>query len=1340
MDAASSFVPMDRRWALAQDRALPSYSNGAALFADLAGFTPLTAALVAALGPRRGADRLTLLLNRVYEALISAVHHYGGSTVSFSGDAILSWFDGDTGLRATAVAFAMQTVMRDFAAVPLPGGSTVTFTLKCAVAAGPVRRFVIGDPAHRRSDVPAGATLDHLIAAEHQAKRGEVVLTAVTAQQLGASLRDVEWRNDPTSGVRVACVGGLAEVPAPCPWPTVPPHLSVAQAQPWVHPAVAARLGPTQETFLAEIRPVVPLFLSFAGLDYDHDPAAGERLDAYVRWVQGVLARYDAALLALTIGDKGSYLHTAFGAPVAHSDDATRAVAAALELLRTPPHCAGIRDAQIGITRGVVWSGAYGAQLCRTYDVQGDAVNLAARLMVAAPPGGILTTPDLQTAAGPRFTWIGLPALPVKGKPDPVAVVTPTGLINHPATGLEPAYPALLVGRDSELTALAEALTAVAQGVGRIVILEGEAGIGKSRLVAETRRQAHAAGWTVYSGTAESYGTSTAYLAWQPIWRAFFGLDASRSLAEQTNRWAALEAAWGERVPLLGAAVGMTVTDNAWTSGLTGALRKSALEALLADCLRAQAQADEPILLVVDDAHWLDPLSRDLSAVLARATSGLPVLLLLAARPSLPPNSDALGTVRILPHCRVLAVQDLAPDAAAQLVTARLGGAGAASPGLVAHLVARAAGNPFYLEELLNYLADRGLDLQNTDALTTMEWPSSLQSLLLARIDQLTEPQRQVLKVASVIGRVFRFVELWGVYPALGAAATVQADLAVLERLDLTPLENPHPDLRYIFKHQVTQEVTYDSLPPTMCSKLHEQFAAWLESGMGGAGPLPVDLLAYHYGQSSNMAKQREYYRLAGDTAKADYANAVAIKYYTQLLLLLTPAEQPAVLLALSEVQQLTGRWTEAQETATQARQFALAHSDTVHVAQSDLALGTVWLQQGAYADAHAALAAALSAFEQLGDTGGRLDTLFRQGRLYWQQHQDVETLACYTRHQALAEQVGDTRRQARVLNGLGTYYWRRQEIPQALTSYEAALTLSSETQDRLVVTQTIGNLGLIYKRMGDFQCALTLYQQNFRLLSELGAQQDLMRVCGNLGNLYATQGDYTAGLRCERYKLQLCVEMGDRRSCMISLANMAEAYEMQGRANEAQATATLGLALARRLSDSFYGSHALLELARLAVAAGKDEEVLGLLEKALIEPQVVSSDELAVPMNCLAIQCRVRLGIRSNTEAQTELAALAAYWPQPGAQAKIAYAAWQLDPNTAHQQVAATALAAVHVTQPYIEHRARYTEVTGATLTPPAPLPPLLDLIPSDPPPLVDLLKAVARLIDTPIAVAVLP
>ena len=151
-----AYIPMDRRHAMAAGRDLPDRTHGAALFADISGFTPLTEALVRELGPQRGAEELTRYLNLVYDALIDELHSWGGSAIAFAGDAVTCWFDGDYGLHAAACALGMQQAMTAFSDIRTPFGSSVSLSMKASVAAGPARRFLVGDPNIRVIDAVAG--------------------------------------------------------------------------------------------------------------------------------------------------------------------------------------------------------------------------------------------------------------------------------------------------------------------------------------------------------------------------------------------------------------------------------------------------------------------------------------------------------------------------------------------------------------------------------------------------------------------------------------------------------------------------------------------------------------------------------------------------------------------------------------------------------------------------------------------------------------------------------------------------------------------------------------------------------------------------------------------------------------------------------------------------------------------------------------------------------------------------------------------------------------------------------------------------------------------------------
>ena len=330
MEALHVYMPEDRKYALADGQDQADKSRGAALFGDISGFTPLAEILVSELGYQRGAEELTHHLNIVFDAIISSLHHYRGSVIGFSGDAITCWLDGDNGLRAIASALEMQRRMQEFKSIELPSGQTISLAMKAAVACGPIRRFLIGDPQIQLIDVLAGRTLDHLAEAEHLAGRGEVILHPSAFKSIKNQIKIAAWRKHEDTGERFAIISGLRKPVHPMPWLAFSPDmLSEDQIRPWLLPPVYKRLSIGMGRFLAELRPAVAVFVQFLGIDYESDQRAGEKLDTFIRDVIHILEHYDGSLIQLTLGDKGSYLYAAFGAPIAHEDDATRAVAAA---------------------------------------------------------------------------------------------------------------------------------------------------------------------------------------------------------------------------------------------------------------------------------------------------------------------------------------------------------------------------------------------------------------------------------------------------------------------------------------------------------------------------------------------------------------------------------------------------------------------------------------------------------------------------------------------------------------------------------------------------------------------------------------------------------------------------------------------------------------------------------------------------------------------------------------------------------------------------------------------------------------------------------------------------
>lgn len=1210
MESLVAYIPTDRRYALAQGLDLPEQTTGAALFADISGFTPLAEGLVQALGPQRGAEELTRWLNQIYDALIAEIEKYRGSVISFSGDAVTCWFDDRNAgtppaFRAVACALAMQQTMRQFAQVEIAGMVGVSLAIKVVVTVGAARRFLVGDPAIQLMDALAGETIYRLATAEHHAERGEILLDQAAVDSLKDAIHVVDWRTASETGERFAVVDRLSVSVDPEPWPPLETEtLGDELFQPWLLPPVYERLVNGMGEFLTELRPTVALFLRFSGIDYDHDPEAQSRLNAYIQSAQRILARYDSYLFQLTIGDKGSNFFVSFGAPLAHEDDAVRAAAAALELRDLKMDF--IQDVQIGISQGLTRTGACGGIYRRTYSALGDAVNMAARLMQNAPLGQVLVNQNVRKATADNFTWQELPPLNVKGKSQPVTVYQLLGSRERTSIRLhEPKYALPMVGRVQELALIEQKLDTALTGRGQIVGITAEAGMGKSRLIAEVVRRARGRNMLGYGGECQSYGISTSYLVWQSIWQGFFNLEpgwpAARQIQSLERQIMEIDPALLPRLPLLGAVLNLPIPDNELTSTFDAKLRKESLEALLVDCVRKWARL-VPLLFVLEDCHWLDSLSHDLLEVIGRAIVDLPVMIIIAYRPPQLDRSHPLRVAQLF-HFTEVPLTDLPADEIQQLVQYKLGQVygeqATLPPALIEKISQRAEGNPFYIEELLNYLRDRDVDPHQPEALEQVDLPDSLYSLILSRIDQLTENQRTLLKVASVIGRLFRASMLWGVYTNYGDHARVLNDLESLSALDLTPLDTPEPELTYLFKHILTQEVAYETISFATRALLHDQIGQYIESRYSGALDGYVDLLAYHFSHSENLEKKRQYLLKAGESAQAHYANAAALTYYRQLIPLLPESQQVGVMLKLGQVFELVGEWKDAEEVNRQAEALALQLNDVSHHARAQRSLGWLFRKRGAYAEAVEWLEQARASYQKLGDTAGLSHVLSNIGELYRLQGKFEEARRFYEESLQLADQIEDSRdrqaARAHALKGAGTVATWQGDYANARELNQESLASRRELGDTPGVATLLNNLGIIARFQRDLESARQMNEESLALFRAMGDRWAVGQLLNNQACVASDQGDYAEARLLLQESLTIRRQLGDKAGLALSLNTLADVVLDEGKFEEARPLLDESLALNRELGDQTAVAYLIEDYAGLSAAEGDPRKALRL-------------------------------------------------------------------------------------------------------------------------------------------------
>lgn len=599
----------------------------------------------------------------------------------------------------------------------------------------------------------------------------------------------------------------------------------------------------------------------------------------------------------------GDGLMALFGAPVAHEDHARRAMLAGLGIQRAvAAHGADFQGAdlrlRIGLNTGPVVVGKIGDNLRMDYTAVGDTTNLASRLQGLAEPGWVYASAATQHLVADDFAWEALGEQRVKGRAEPVTVfraVTARKEKDRAQARLSVRSP--LVGRDAEVGLLREAIAGLREtGDGRIIALIGEPGLGKSRLLDEVKRLPVAADMLWLEGRSLSFGQTLSYWPFLDLLRRWLGVTEETPATETYDQLRArLRVVLGEEaddvLPYLAVMLGLPVPEELQVrikfldgQAMGRQIFRSARR--LVECL---AQ-DRPVGLVFEDLHWADESTTELIEHLLPLTASLPVMLVGTSRPD---PSTAAARVRHTASTefpeRYLEIRltPLAAAAGADLVRHLLDGTD--DDGLRQRVMARAEGNPYFAEEVVRSLITTGAVVRDeasgrwrvTREIDEIAIPDTIQGVIVARVDRLDDEVKQVLKVASVIGRSF----LYRVLDALDdAGTTLDVYLDGLQQLELIRERRRQPELEFLFTHALVQEATYDSILLDRRRHLHREVATVIEQLFPDRLDEFAGVLAHHFTAAEDWEKAQHYLFRAGDQAGRMAGDAEALARYRQAI------------------------------------------------------------------------------------------------------------------------------------------------------------------------------------------------------------------------------------------------------------------------------------------------------------------------------------------------------------------------------------------------------------------------------------------------------------------------
>jgi DNA-binding NarL/FixJ family response regulator len=619
--------------------------------------------------------------------------------------------------------------------------------------------------------------------------------------------------------------------------------------------------------------------------------------------------------------------------------------------------------------------------------------------------------------------------------------IIPT-MVSRPARIVSP----VMVGRDSELDALGQALRLAQQGAGRCIVVAGEAGIGKSRLVAELRTRAIAERWIILEGHCFEQDLSFPYAPWTDALRAFL---ATRTISEIRELLGSLASEFVKLLPELS----LLLPGLQPNPPLDAGSEKRRLFETLARFVAQLAQS-QPLLVVLEDLHWSDEQSLELMHLLARRASSLPMLFVGTYRsedipPRLAHHLAALDHNRLADEIRLA---PLSRDGVEQMVRTTLDAAHAMIPAKLDVLVPLTEGNPFFVEELLKSLVEAG-------GFDQLQVPRTIQDSVGRRVEHLPEGVRRVLSFAAVMGDQFDFGLLQTV-----AGQDEQSLLLILKELIAAQLIVEQSADQFAFRHALTREAVYTSLMLRERKAIHQTIGEALERLAGARTDASAAQLAYHFYQGGVWQKAMPYSQRAGEQAQALYAPREALTHFTQALDAAQNAGIPAPRISLrgrAQAYEVLGEFDHARADHEAAIESARQEENRADEWQALIDLGFLW------------------------------------------QSRDLERAGeYYQRAVELARELGNSSILAQSLNRVGNWHLNRGRALEALPLHQEALSLFQERNDRHGVARTMDLSAIVSFRLGDVIQGTTYLEQAIPILRDVDDRQALVNTLTNLASL----------------------------------------------------------------------------------------------------------------------------------------------------------------------------------------------------------------------------------------------
>ncbi len=1153
------------------------------MFIDLSGFTRLTDTLMQK-GPE-GAEELSYALNHIFQPTVALVYAQGGFIPYFAGDSFTAIFPGSTAEGMVGVALNVlqtgQSTLRRFMGDLEEEDSVLAennIGIKIGLSEGEVEWGIVGD--RRKSYYFRGAPIEGCAQAQTHANSLEMVCDARFAQLAQKNQAEVQPIDDGFFKLKPQA-WNLPE--APVKQPSLPDP----------DPELMADFLPT-EVFtnpgIGEFRTVVSVFLSFSGIS-DHNG-----LNHLATTVLDQSLNFGGYFKEIDFGDKGGLMFILFGAPISFENNTERAlefVSAIQDDLQHLEELTGARY-RIGMAAGMAFTGVIGSDERCQYAAVGARVNLGARLMAKAAWGEVWADDNVQRNRNFKFQFRGEDHYKGFEQSIPAYVLTGRNLSGRSSFSGE------YVGRQSELNRLIEFSANLRnRKFAGVAFVFGEAGIGKSRLSYEFRRnlrETMAVSWftcqsdqilrkpfnpfvyflkNYFEQSPENSAERNRELFENNFLELMYDLTESRHPEADAVR---REIARTQSV--LAAQLGMHTPGSLWEQLDARGRYQNTLSAM-ANLFVAEAIL-QPVVIELEDAHWYDDMSREFLSQFIRRSVSYPLFFLSTSRYEDDGSKAFILKPKTLDELNIQHIEVdlnfLNPDDLRTFAEIRLGSK--LHPDLFELLQRMTQGNPFYVEQMADYFREANL-LKSTSGVLQLknqdiQISDSVKQIMMARIDRLSGLVKETVKAAAVIGREFELPVLSAVMAKQEEFIRKNGDLDLVLREQIQTAEkwqiwHAMNELRYIFRHSLLREAAYDMQLRTRLRELHQLIAEAIEQLYPNSEERYVDL-AFHYEQAEIDKKTNKYLEKAARYAQRNFQNRQALQFYDKLINNLGEGNKKnkkpiKLLLRRGAVHELIGQWEEGERDYREGLDRAKALNDWYLIGRSNRRLGQLLMLRGNYTDAKRHLDVAVTCFELASDQVGIAKTYGNLGTFFFRQGSYEAAKSWFAKAIEINRSIQRDAENATIVANLGLIFMNQGHYDEGVRWLEEQLDISEHHEDKQGLANLYTNLGIIYLEKGALDSALLCLEKGLALSEELGNKL-IMTICiGSIGSVWEKKGDYTRAMQNFERDLALCRELGDKQGTAIACGLIGDLLSIIGEFDRAVEYLEQNLALSRELN-----------------------------------------------------------------------------------------------------------------------------------------------------------------------------